>query len=103
MKLTQQGEADSEDEHHDSAAQRQQEIAGAQHRSHEQSRVLLLEVLDDGLVLSGPDRPHEDQGHHRPAQKHAEGVKKPLERRAKGNSMWMQEQPAVNHPIFNVM
>ena len=78
MKLTQQGEGDSEDEDHDTTTQRQQEIAGAQHSSHKQSWVLLLEVLDDGLVLSGPDRSHEDQGHHSSAQKHAEGIKKPL-------------------------
>ena len=96
VKLTQQGEGDSEDEDHDSATQRQQEIAGAQHRGHKQSWVLLLEVLDDGLVLSGPDRSHEDQGHHSSAQKHAKGIKKPLENsKGKLNVDARIAQPAV--------
>lgn len=76
-KLTQQGEGDAKDEHHDAAAQRQHEVAGAHHRGDEQAGVLPLEVLDDRLVLPGPHGAHEDQGHHGPAQEHAERIKEP--------------------------
>lgn len=72
----QQGERDSEDEDQDAAEQREHKVAGDHDCQHKQSGVLPFEVLDDGLVLSGPNGPGEDQSHHRSAKKHAQWVQK---------------------------
>lgn len=77
LALTEQRERNPKDEDHDTAKQRQQEIAGGHDPDDKQGGVLPLEVLDHGFVLSGPHRAHEDQSHHCSTQKHAKRVQEP--------------------------
>lgn len=77
LRLTQQREGDAKDEDHDTAAQRQQEVTGDHDADNKESGVLPLEVLDGGLVLSGPHRAHEYQGHDSSSKKHAKWIQEP--------------------------
>lgn len=77
LRLTQQREGDSKDEHQDAATQRQQKVAGDHDPDDKQGGVLPFEILDGGFVLSCPHRTHEDQRHHCSSQKHAKWVEEP--------------------------
>ena len=74
MQLTQQRECDSKDEDQDAAEQGQHKVTGGHHSQHKQSGVLLFEVFDHGLVLSGPHRATKHKSHHRSTEKHAQWV-----------------------------
>lgn len=77
MILTEQRKRDPKDEDHDTTTQRQQKVTRDHDSNDKQSGVLPFEVLDCGLVLSGPHRTSKHQTHHSSSQKHAKWVEKP--------------------------
>lgn len=94
-KLTEKRQVDSKQEHHNSTEERHEEEAHNHHQEHKQSRVLLLELFDDRLVLACPYRANEDRSDHCCTHEHTHRVQEPAGRELDGNRMLLKTKSIV--------